>query len=59
VNKIGLYQKIIDEAVNHTPLEAEFAKQLDKLNDKLIVQEAMIKTLVNVLGNKRVQKINI
>jgi dimeric dUTPase (all-alpha-NTP-PPase superfamily) len=32
---IGLYQKIIDEAIPHTPLEAEMAKQIDKLNDKI------------------------
>jgi hypothetical protein len=40
---------MIEEAVNHTPLEAELARQIDKLNDRLDTQQNMIQALSSVI----------
>jgi uncharacterized coiled-coil protein SlyX len=40
---------MIEEAVVHTPLEAELARQIDKLNSRLDTQQNVIQALSSIM----------
>jgi uncharacterized coiled-coil protein SlyX len=49
---MSLLKKMLDDAIPHTPLEAEFARQIDKLNSRLDTQENVIKALSSIVSKQ-------
>lgn len=49
---MSLYKKLIDEAIPHTPLEAELCKQIDKINSRLDSQHNVIQALSSILSKQ-------
>jgi uncharacterized coiled-coil protein SlyX len=46
---MSLLKKMLDDAIPHTPLEAEFARQIDKLNSRLDTQQNIIESLSGII----------
>lgn len=42
---MSLYKKIVDEAIDCTPMEKELARQMDKLQTQIDTQQNIIQTL--------------